>query len=283
MQIGGRNNQRKDDPRYSAIKPLYVIMSLACHLNSPIHKMKIVKITAATLFRDSCLRLSSVVEQTVVDQASIKFVEIVKKHGDTTCYWHGLQTLNEPKPIAPNKEPPSRKKATRVTTRKPKVVPKAPRQSRKRTAASACKPTSASTGINSLLQKQVQDSLRAAAAATAAAKKATDALNRACRRTPQTRKRKRHKQRRAHSRFREESPSSTDSPNYSSTSPSPRLTRDRRSSRWVRRPREDYPYPDCYRRRRSMMQSPIMSFISHPIIPFHPGQMNPMMGGYSFM
>ena len=126
-QIGARSNGAKNKPKYSALKPVYVI---ATPFDGPegLHSAQptLYKLGGVKMFRNSEFHLQNEVDVSVVDAAKNVFVKLLKTHDHNKQYWLGLRDLCEPL-IVPA---PTPRRSTRVITRA-RVKRKTPTPKRK--------------------------------------------------------------------------------------------------------------------------------------------------------
>ena len=89
--IGCRNNGKQ---RYSATKPAYVILVFQHEIKNPHATLYKCKVTS--LYNDKTLEMDSTISQRLIDDATMKFANILKQHGNVRSYWiNNVETLGE--------------------------------------------------------------------------------------------------------------------------------------------------------------------------------------------
>ena len=302
-QIGARSNGAKNKPKYSALKPVYVI---ATPFDGPegLHSAQptLYKLGGVKMFRNSEFRLQNEVDVSVVDAAKNVFVKLLKTHDHNKQYWLGLRDLCEPL-IVPA---PTPRRSTRVITRArakrktptpkrktPTPRRKTPTPRRKRTTIKRSTPPPINEEVVSLQQELIstRKELTAARAAATAAQHAAQIVTAAVESlrnqisTPEpvtetpTRHTHRNKQKNTHrspNKRSKPSPESAESPSSTnSDSPMP--------PRWFRK--YNSRQRDLERMRRSLNPtlnvSPIMMNNMCPMM--SPPVMSPPVMGFPMM
>ena len=116
MDCGCHNS---DSERYTVKKPAYVILVFKHAIHKPwaiVYKYKV-----TILYSNKSLDMDSTISQQLIDDATIKFANILKRHGHVSSYWTNLETLGEPLIVldCPNQQHSPRVRVPRKLKPKP--------------------------------------------------------------------------------------------------------------------------------------------------------------------